>query len=259
MLKKRLIFVLYFDSGSFFLSRNFRLQRVGDVRWLVEKFGFKSIGEYIDEIIVLDVSRSQGAIRCGGQSFTDSITYLMRETFVPLTLGGGIRNLEDARRCFASGADKILLNTPILQSPEFVQQCVKCFGAQAIIGSIDVIRDNDTYVSKIANGQQMSLPLEEHLKRVVKLGIGEIMINSIDCDGTGMGFDMNLINHCLSLNIPLIVSGGAGKPDHFSTILSQPNVEAAATGNLFNFIGKGFKQVRHHLLEQKIPVRNVIC
>src|SRR5262245_37115888 len=114
MLKKRLIFILYFDSGVFFLSRNFRLQRVGDVRWLVDRFRFKNIGRFIDEIVILDVSRNANADRCGGRVFNEALTYLMRETFVPLTIGGGIRSIEDASRCFGLGADKILFNSPIL-------------------------------------------------------------------------------------------------------------------------------------------------
>jgi cyclase len=256
MLKKRLIFVLYFDSGSFYLSRNFRLQRVGDVRWLVDKFRFQSIGRFVDEIMVLDVSRKSETPRCDGSAFTAALTYLMKETFVPMTIGGGIRGIEDAKRCFAMGSDKILFNTPILTNPDLVRECVTRFGAQAIVGAIDVKADDKYYTSKIANGQELGLPLEQHLQRLVELGVGEVMINSIDQDGTGTGYDMDLVSRCQSLNVPLIVAGGAGKPEHFAAALSLPTVEAAATGNLFNFLGKGFELVRSHLIEQHLPVRN---
>lgn len=254
MLKKRLIFVLYFQAGSFFLSRNFRLQKVGDVRWLVDKFRFKSIGRFIDEIAVLDVSRS-AAPRCDGPAFIDAVGYLMKETFVPLTIGGGLRTMDDAARCMSLGADKVLFNSPVLQQPELVRECVARFGAQAVIAALDCYIDGDVYKTKVDNGQLVALTFEEHLQRAAELGVGEIMVNSIDRDGTGMGFDGELIKRCGSLDMPLIVAGGAGKPEHFSEVLSMANVEAAATGNLFNFIGKGFELVRSHLSQQGFPVR----
>jgi cyclase len=254
MLKKRLIFVLYFDAGSFFLSRNFRLQKVGDVRWLVDKFRFKSIGRFIDEIVVLDVSRDAPR-RCDGPAFSDAITYLMKETFVPLTIGGGLRTIDDATRCMGFGADKILLNSPVLQAPELVRECVARFGAQAVIAALDCYADGGGYRTKINNAETVALAFEDHLQKAAQLGVGEIMVNSIDRDGTGMGFDAALIQRCLSLDVPLIVAGGAGKPEHFADVLSMANVEAAATGNLFNFIGKGFELVRRHLSQQGFPVR----
>ncbi len=257
MLKKRLIFILYFDSGAFLLSRNFRLQRVGDARWLVEKFRFKNIGRFIDEIVLLDVSRKPDAVRCGGESFAEALGVLMRETFVPLTLGGGIRCLADARRCFELGADKIIFNSPIHTDPDLVHDCVSRFGAQAVVGEIDVKLDGGNYMSRIANGAQPGLPLREHLERMSALGVGEVMVNSIDRDGTGTGFDEALIDACRAINVPLIVAGGAGKPVHFSGVLARPNVEAAATGNLFAFIGKGFELVRQHLTDSGLPVRSM--
>lgn len=258
MLKKRLIFVLYYDSGNFYLSRNFRLQKVGDVRWLFEKFNFKSIGRFIDEIVILDVSRDrsgQRGLAISETKFLDTLNYLMRETFIPLTIGGGLSSMDDVMRCFAAGADKILLNTALLNNEALVRSCVARYGAQAVVGAIDVCGSADGFVSKIANGQQLALPLEEHLQRAAALGVGEIMINNIDRDGTGMGFDRDLVDRCLSLDMPLIICGGAGKPEHFAEMLAQKNVEAVATGNLFNFIGKGFEQVRKYVLAQGFPVR----
>lgn len=257
MLKKRLIFILYFDSGDFFLSRNFRLQRVGDARWLVDRFRFKTIGRFVDEIVLLNVSRKPDASRCGGAAFTDALACLMRETFVPLTIGGGIRSVEDAKRCFEMGADKILFNSPIQSDPGLVGDCVSRFGSQAVIGAIDIKADAGGYLSRTGNGQQPGLPLDEHLGRMRAIGVGEVMVNSIDRDGTGMGFDTTLIDRCQAINVPLIVAGGAGRPDHFADVLSRRNVEAAATGNLFAFIGKGFELVREHLIANRLPVRSV--
>lgn len=190
MLKKRLIFALYYNDGAFYLSRNFRLQRVGDVRWLVDKFRFKAIGKFIDEIVILDVTREPQSGTCKDERFGDALAYLMRETFVPLTIGGALRRLDDVKRCFHLGADKVLFNTPILSQPDLVRDCVAQFGAQAIIAAIDVSAEGGGYVSRLANAQTRGLPLVEHLQRAGELGVGEVMVNSIDQDGTGMGFDM---------------------------------------------------------------------
>lgn len=256
MLKKRLIFTLYYNDGGFYLSRNFRLQRVGDVRWLVDKFRFKSIGKFVDEIVILDVTRdTQGASK--DNRFGNAVSYLMRETFVPLTIGGALRSLGDVKQCFHLGADKLLFNTPILNQPDLVHECVVHFGAQAVIAAIDVKREGKVYFSRIANAHANGLQLTEHLQIAAELGVGEVMVNSIDQDGTGNGFDMELVRQCMGIPVPLIVAGGAGKPEHFADILSLPGVDAAATGNLFNFIGKGFERVRAHLLEQGLPVRSV--
>lgn len=255
MLKKRLIFTLYFDSGSFYLSRNFRLQRVGDVRWLMDKFRFKSIGKFIDEIVILNVTRSPQLGAFNDESFGDALAYLMRETFVPLTIGGALRSLDDVKRCLQLGADKVLFNTPIVTHTDLVRECVALLGAQAVIAEIDVSREGGSYISRLSNAQEPGLPLAEHLRRAVYLGVGEVMVNSIEQDGTGTGFDMELVRQCIGLPVPLIVAGGAGKPEHFANILELPGVDAAATGNLFNFIGKGFERVRTHLLEQGLPVR----
>ena len=255
MLKKRLIFVLYYNAGAFYLSRNFRLQRVGDVRWLVDKFRFKSIGKFVDEIVILDVTREPHSVGCKDDQFGNALAYLMRETFVPLTIGGALRSLNDVRKCFHLGADKVLFNTPVLTQAYLVQECVDIFGAQAVVAAIDVSREGENYVSRVDKAQAPGLPLIDHLQHAVKLGIGEVMVNSIDLDGTGMGFDMELVKQCSDLPVPLIVSGGAGKPEHFADVLALPGVDAAATGNLFNFIGKGFESVSNYLLAKKLPVR----
>lgn len=256
MLKKRLIFILYYSNGDFFLSRNYRLQRVGDARWLVDKFRFKSIGRFIDEIIVLDVTRESKDCAQKEAALRESLAYLMRETFVPVTLGGALRSLDQVKQCFEFGADKVLFNTPVIAQPELVRECVALFGAQAIVASIDVCTHQEEYFSRIMNAEVLGLPLMEHIKQTVELGVGEIMVNSIEQDGTGNGFDLKLVRQCLGLSIPLIVAGGAGKPEHFVNVLELSGVDAAATGNLFNFIGKGFEAVRTHLLERRLPVRS---
>ena len=257
MLKKRLIFVLYYNAGAFHLSRNFRLQKVGSVHWLIEKFRFKSISQFIDEIIILDVTRGLKDPLLHNQLLNESISFLMKETFIPLTIGGGLSSLENVRRYFNMGADKVLINSAIIENSDFVKECVAIYGAQAVIGAIDLEREGEVYFSKVNQGQKKSLVLHEHLERIVDIGVGEILINSINNDGTGMGFDEKLIELCTAIKVPLIVAGGAGKPEHFAQALSSPLVQAVASGNLFNFIGKGFELVRHYLIEQNFPIRSL--
>lgn len=258
MLKKRLIFILYYSDGNFFLSRNFRLQRVGDARWLVDKFRFKMIGKFVDEIVVLDVTRDSQRSVLHDQVFRDALSYVMRETFVPLTIGGSLRDMEQVKQRFEFGADKVLFNTSIITKPTLIRECVDRFGAQAVMASLDVYLNEGLYATRILNAELPGLPLMEHIQRVVDLGVGEVLVNSIDRDGTGTGFDLNLAQQCAGVSIPLIIAGGAGKPEHFADILSLPGVDAVATGNLFNFIGKGFEAVRIHLLECSLPVRKAI-
>jgi cyclase len=258
VLKKRLIFVLYFNDGVFCLSRNFRLQKVGNVRWLFEKFHFKSIERYIDEIVILDVSRDRGQKSTDAVhelKFVETVNYLMRETFIPLTIGGGIRSMDDAKRCFTLGADKILLNSPVLTNPQFVRDCITRYGAQAVVGAIDVCSDHGKYSSRIENGQANGLSMLDHIDAVSDLGMGEILLNSIDRDGTGMGFDLDILTQCPQLSVPLIFCGGGGKPEQFDQALQVSTVDAVATGNLFNFVGNGFQRVRELLIDVGHPVR----
>ena len=262
MLKKRLIFVLYYDSGSFYLSRNFRLQRVGTSKWLVDKFKFSSIGMFIDEIVILNVARSISS-ESEWQSFFEDVHFIMKNTFVPLTIGGGLRDFTAVLNCFQGGADKVLFNSSVVGNPELVSKCIEQFGSQAVIASLDLmLKEDSSYISYVQNSTEEALPLRDHLRILDDLRVGEILVSSINQDGTGMGFDLELINQCRGVTLPLIVAGGAGKPKHFEEALSLPHVDAAATGNLFNFIGSGFQDLRKYLLDAGLPVRKssrLIC
>ena len=242
MLKKRIIFILFFQDGYFHLSRNFTLQKVGDAEWLIDKFKFKSIGDFIDELVILDVSRNRKNEDI--DIIKDSVEKVMEGTFVPLSIGGGILNINDAASLFNIGADKIILNTTLIENPNFVKDAISTYGSQAVVGSIDYRRVGDDYFSFTNNGTEQSLLLNEAIRNAEKLGVGEIIINSIDKDGTGMGFDNNIIDNFPELQIPIIISGGAGKPDHFLEALNKKNISAVGTGNLFNFIGDGFQRSR---------------
>ncbi len=256
MLKKRLIFILYFQDGIFHLSRNFNLQQVGDSKWLIDKFNFSSIGDYIDELIIIDVSRNRSDKK-NNKSLQDSIKSIMKGIFVPLTIGGGVYEMDEAEKCFDAGADKILINTAAVIKSSFVKDCVSKFGSQAVVGSIDIKKENNEYRTYIKNGTEIFSNFVQHINLIIDLKVGELFVNSIDRDGTGIGCDIELASMLPEISIPTIYAGGAGKPEHLSEALSLPNISAVGTGNLFNFIGTGFQDSRKHLSETLSNIRKL--
>ena len=256
MLKKRIIFILFYQDGFFHLSRNFRLQKVGNIDWLLEKFRFLSIGDYIDELIILDVSRNRNLDGSEELLHLD-IKKLMKKIFVPLTIGGGIKNIEDASKYFKIGADKISVNSEISNNPNLLTDIASKFGSQALVASLDARLDNSQYNVFADYGNKNFGSLSENMKLVQELGAGEIIITSIDRDGTSAGLDIDMLNNFPDLEIPIIACGGAGKPEHFYDVLSLPYISGVATGNLFNFIGTGFYELRKELCNQLPNLRKI--
>ena len=134
MLKKRIIFTLLYDNNNFILSRNFRIQKVGDINWLRSNYNFSKISFFIDELVVIDITRDKQNI----DLFCENLKLITNESFVPVTAGGGIRNINQALNLLNSGADKIIINTPIFQEIELVSELVKSFGRQCVVGSLIV-------------------------------------------------------------------------------------------------------------------------
>lgn len=248
MLKKRVIFTLLYDNASFMLSRNFRLQKVGDIQWLNKNYDFSHITFSIDELIILDVTRGT---RNEGL-FQDHVKSLTRECFVPIAAGGGIRTLDQAQRLLRSGADKLVLNSTMHEDINLVKELVKIYGSQSIVASIDYKVVDSIKKIFINNGtEELDVGFSEYLQYVDSLNIGEIYLNSIDMDGTGFGYDLDTIKTINNLFVPIIVAGGAGNGEHFEDVLKLDNVSAVATANLFNFIGDGLLKARKKLIEKK--------
>lgn len=254
MLKKRLIFILFFNDGYFHLSRNFVLQKVGDVDWLLDKFRFIEIGKYIDELILLDVTRNPGLE--SEKLLEEAVKTLMKKVLVPLSIGGRLNSIEKVSRCFQIGADKVVLNTSLFVDPFLAISCVEKFGSQAVVASIDVKEDQGNYNCFSHNGSVKQFKLSEHLKKIVEIKPGELFVQSVNKNGTGTGLDLILAKKLFQVPMPLIIAGGAGKPEHFKSALQFDHISAVATGNLFNFIGDGFKQARDHLVSSGCRVRN---
>ena len=252
MLKKRLIFTLLYDSGYFSLSRNFRLQRVGDLKWLKENYNFEYISRYIDELIVIDVSKEKREIR----KFCNILKELTEKIFVPISSGGGVRKFEHAKILFDSGADKVIINTSIFRDIDLVSNLASEFGRQCIVGALDIKKEKDSYNFYISDGKECVKKSMHEIDHILKESpLGEIILHSIDRDGTGQGYDLNslsLINQ--KINIPIIISGGAGNSKHFIEGLRHNRVDAASSSHLFNFVGDGLKKAREQAIENNIPL-----
>jgi cyclase len=248
MLRKRIIFTLIYEDGFFNQSRNFRLQKVGNLTWLERNYKFKDIAFSLDELIVLNASKKDKDIK----SFANTLSKLVDDVFIPISAGGGIRSIEDAKLLFDSGADKIVLNTILFTNLDLVKELVSVYGSQSIVASVDYKIIGNIHKIYIENGtKELDIDLLEYIKNIQDLDIGEIYLNSIDRDGTGFGYDFKTIEK-LSTNIkvPLIIAGGAGNEKHLEQGLNFNFVNAVATANLFNFIGDGLPKVRVGILNK---------
>jgi len=244
MLRNRIIFTLIYEDGKFNQSRNFRLQKVGDVNWLEKNYKFKEIAFSLDELMVLNASKKKKNIG----DFAKVLERLVNDVFIPIAVGGGIRCMQDAELLFSSGADKLVLNGVLYTDKILVKELIKQYGSQSIIGSIDYI-SNDVYIND--GSKKIDMSTEKYVDYVVSLGVGEIYLNSIERDGTGFGYDFNSINNLKSkINIPLIIAGGAGNEQHLIEGLKDDKVDAVATANLFNFVGDGLPNARKKIISK---------
>lgn len=252
MLKKRIIFTLLYDDGYFVLSRNFRLQRVGNLEWLKKNYNFSHIAFFIDELIVLDVSRNNRSI----DKFSSMLKKLSCECLVPIAAGGGIRSLDDGKKLLRSGADKLVINTALFRNINLVQDIYEEYGKQCVVGSVDVKILNDQIEFFVINGTEKIESREMELFNKVHTNfIGELFLNSIDRDGTGQGYDFKVLDFIPnSINIPVIMSGGVGNYKHLIEGIKHPRVDAASTAHLFNFIGDGLSRARESLLSQGVEL-----
>lgn len=254
MLRKRIIFSLIYSDGYFMQSRNFRLQKVGNLNWLEKNYKFQSIAFSLDELIVLNASKTEKNII----EFAETVSNLVNDVFIPIAAGGGIRTLEDAELLFNSGADKLVLNTALVESPDLVRILVKQYGSQSIVASIDYKKVNGNYEVYIKDATiKIEMSLIEYIKYLETLEIGEIYLNSIEKDGTGFGFDFDTISEVENnINLPLIIAGGAGNENHLIQGLQLNGVSAVATANLFNFIGDGLPNARNKIIEKGLNIAN---
>jgi cyclase len=257
MLNKRIIFALLYCDGFFYLSRNFRLQKVGDLNWLINNFGFGDTCHFIDELICILVKKKPN--KDDKKKFLIDIEKLRKKIFVPITIGGGITSINDVKNYFLNGADKILINSKIYDY-KLMFETAKLWGEQAISIMIDYQlenKDNKHYVFTEC-GTKSIMSLNNLIKNILpKIPYGEIILNSMDNDGNGAGLDLKVIkNFNNKIKSPLLLMGGAGKPEHILEGLKIKNVSGIITANLFNFLGSGLELSRKKSIDNKILLAN---
>jgi imidazole glycerol-phosphate synthase subunit HisF len=257
MAKKRVIFKLIYNEGIFCLSRNFFLQKTGDIKWLVEKMKFDKISSFIDELIILNASKNN-KIDPLPYKFKKTVETLMKRTFIPLTIGGGLTKINQIEKCFDLGADKVLLNSVLSSNPNLIKICSSKYGAQAVSIGIDFKFNNSVknFFSFINNGETQFLTIRDHLKLLDKFDFGELVLTSVDKDGTGFGFDDKILKFFRKgTKVPILLSGGAGKPEHFESLIENKKISGLVTGNLYNFLGNGLELLRSKIISNGTDLR----
>lgn len=251
MIKKRLIFTLLYSNNFFYQSRNFNIQNVGDTEWLKKHYNFRNISHYVDEIIIIDISRSNR----DKEEFLKTVREVSKDCFIPITVGGGINSLEDAKYFLTNGSDKILLNTAVLENTSLVNKIAKVYGEQSILVGIDLKKIENNYYIFSNNGQKKeNVKIKDYIKKLSDLNFGELYLNSINNDGTGTGLDYEMLNFIpKGFKRPIILSGGTGNFHHIYDGLERNGVNAISTANLLNFIGDSLIKTRLKLISKKIP------
>ena len=254
MIFKRIIFSLLYNDRCFNLSRNFSLQKVGDVQWIKNNYGFGETASQIDELIITNVSRNLS--KKDQDNFFLDIDSLRKKIFVPLTIGGRIKDFEYAKNCFKNGADKILVNTAIFDNINLVNKISNIYGSQAITVMIDIKKEGNEFFCYKECGEKKQSKFDQKFVTFLKnLNCGEIIINSIDNDGNGAGINLDLLNFFnKKFPKPLLLMGGAGKPEHIWETLKNKKISGVVTANLFNFLGTGLKIARDECIKQGIKL-----
>ena len=206
-----------------------------------------------DEIVFLDITASHEKRK----TIVDIVERTARKVFMPLTVGGGISDVEDFRKMLNAGADKVSVNSAAIRNKELVSKAADKFGSQCVVVAIDAKKIGDSY-HVFMNGGRIDTGLDalEWAKEVERLGAGEILLTSMDTDGTKSGFDIPLTALISkSVNIPVIASGGCGTLDHFSEVFEKTGADAALAATLFHYRELTIEQVKKHLREKNIWVR----
>jgi imidazole glycerol-phosphate synthase subunit HisF len=209
-----------------------------------------------DELLYMDVVASL----YDRNSLTEVVEKATRDVFVPMTVGGGVRSLEDARRLLASGADKVAINTAAVKNPRLISEVARRFGSQAVVLSIEAKRSAPgRWEAYVDNGREHTgLDVVEWAKRVVELGAGEILLTSVDQEGTRSGFDVALTRAVTgAVSIPVIASGGMGTVQHLIDVIRDGRADAVAIADTLHYQRSTIDDIRREVIAAGEPVRRV--
>ncbi len=252
MLTKRIIPCLDVKDGKVVKGKNFiNLQDAGDPVELAKRYN----REGADELIFLDITASYE----GRKTFLKTVREVAKQIFIPFTVGGGINDIEDIRILLNAGADKVSLNTAAIKDPELIKQAADKCGSQCIVIAIDAKKNNknNNWQVFIEGGRKNTkLDAVEWAKKAEKLGAGEILLTSMDKDGTKDGYDIELTRSISrSVNIPIIASGGAGNLSCIAKAFTKGEANAALAASIFHYKKYTINEVKRYLKENNIEVR----
>jgi cyclase len=250
MLTKRIIACMDVRDGQVVKGVQFQqLRHAGDPAELARRYNV----EGIDEVVILDITATLEK----RQAMARTIDAVAREIFLPLTVGGGIRTEDDAAAAVDAGADKVSINTAALKDPDLITRLARRYGSQAVIVAIDAKRRGDGYAIYVRSGTaDAARDAVDWAREAEARGAGEILLTSMDRDGTRSGFDCELTAAVsTAVNIPVIASGGAGGLDHFSDVFTRGCADAALAASIFHYADTSVSELKRHLHGQGIPVR----
>lgn len=252
MFTKRIIPCLDVHNGRVVKGVNFvNLQDAGDPVEIAAAYDAAGA----DELVFLDITASSD----GRETVVDMVRKVASKVFIPFTVGGGIRTVDDFKMLLREGADKISVNSSAIDRPELISEAADKFGSQCVVVAIDAKRRADGSgfnIYKHGGRLDMGIDAVEWAMRAEKLGAGEILLTSMDGDGTKAGYDLELTKQIAeNVKIPVIASGGAGKLEHFKDALSVGKADAALAASLFHFKELEIRQVKEYLRQEGISVR----
>ena len=250
MLSKRIIACLDVRDGQVVKGIQFQqLRHAGDPAELARRYNV----EGIDEVVVLDIT----ATIEGRQTLARTVRAVAGEIFLPLAVGGGIRTEDDAAAVIEAGADKVSLNTAALRDPSLISTLARRYGSQAVIVAIDAKRHDDRFAVYVRSGQtDAARDVIEWAREAEQRGAGEILLTSMDRDGTRAGFDCPLTAAVsTAVDIPVIASGGAGGFEHFVDVFTEGRADAALAASIFHYAESNVTDLKRYLAERGIPVR----
>ncbi|MGN0359602.1 MAG: imidazole glycerol phosphate synthase subunit HisF [Hominisplanchenecus sp.] len=252
MFTKRIIPCLDVHNGRVVKGVNFvNLRDAGDpveIAAAYDKAG-------ADEVVFLDITASSDA----RATVVDMVRKVAEKVFIPFTVGGGIRTVEDFKVLLREGADKISINSSAINRPELISEAADKFGSQCVVVAIDARRREDGSGWNIyKNGGRVDVGIDavEWAMKADRMGAGEILLTSMDCDGTKAGYDLELTRMIAeNVSIPVIASGGAGTKEHFYDALTEGQADAALAASLFHYKELEIREVKEYLRERNVPVR----
>lgn len=251
MLAKRIIPCLDIKDGQTVKGVNFEnLKYAGDPIELAKKYS----DDGADELVFLDIT----ATNEGRATTIKMVEAVAAQVFIPFTVGGGVKTVEDIKRLLRAGADKVALNSAAVINPDIIAEASKEFGSQCIVIAVDGKRvDGDFYVFINAGKKNTGIKLLDWVKKIEQLGAGEILLTSMDADGTQAGFDLEMTKLVSeNVNIPVIASGGAGADaNHFSEVFKKASADAALAASIFHFGLLPVPELKKSLKENKISMR----